>query len=921
MKLYCISLCLLFAYCLSACQPDGSARITATQLTVESTVDPLATDRLNPRFSWQPESSQRGAAQTAYQILVASSESLLRKDSADVWSSGKVTSNQSLHIPYQGAALASQVTYYWKVKIWDQNNADAGWSQPARFTMGLLSPSDFKASWIGLDRPDSAQTREGDHSRLAARYLRKPITLEKKVERAIAYVCGQGLFEWYINGEKIGNQVLAPALSEFGKRSYYLPFDVTDYLKRGENALGVILGNGRYYAPRQSGSVASAQYGFPKLYFQLEITFSDGSTQTVISDNSWRITTKGPIVANNEFDGEEYDATREIPGWNQPGFDDASWENAAVVTPASPKLESQPTPPLTVAERIKPISVKELKPGVFIFDMGQNMVGWAKLTVKGERGTQVKMRFAETLQPDGSLYLANIRTAKVTDIYTLKGEGTESFEPRFTYHGFRFVELTGFPGTPDLSALEGCVVHDDLPVTGYFETSDSVINTIYRNAYWGIRGNYRSIPTDCPQRDERQGWLGDRATGSKGESFVFSNGLLYAKWMQDIEDAQRADGCVPAVAPSYWQIYNGDVTWPAAYLIISGMLYDQFGDMEPIRKHYDSFKKYIDYIKNTHIQNGIVTKDTYGDWCMPPERQELIHSQDPSRKTDGAILSTTYFHHLLQLMERYAGLLNKPEEMVEFRQLADTIRLAYNRKFYNDSLKGYGNNTATANLLSLAYGMVPDQRKEEVFQSIVDKTVNDFNGHISTGLVGAQWIMRTLSRYGRPDLALQLTTNTSYPSWGYMAKQGATTIWELWNGNTADPAMNSGNHVMLLGDLLIWYYEDLAGIRSDPETPAFGRLIMNPTTPEGLTYVKASYQSVRGLIASEWQKRDNTFEWDITLPANTGALVYIPAQSEASVTESGTPASTAQGVRFVKMEGGKALFEVQSGSYHFRVEP
>lgn len=908
---------LLFAAFYSACSPDNNSNLTVAELKTESSVDPLAIDRLHPRFSWQLQSLGRGAAQTAYQILVASSESLLRNDSADIWSSGKVVSNESIGIIYEGNAPESNKTYYWKVKVWDQNHAESDWSQPARFSMGLLSPSDFKAQWIGLDRPDSTETRKGDLSRLAARYLRKQIAIEKRVEKAVAHVCGQGLFEWYINGEKIGNQVLAPALSEFSKRAYYLTFDVTNYLKRGENVVGVILGNGRYYAPRQSGPASSANYGFPKLYFQMEITYSDGSAETVISNDSWRISTKGPIVANNEFDGEEYNATLEFPGWNRTGFDDSAWESAQVVEAASPKLESQPTPPITVAEKISPISVKELKPGTFIFDMGQNMVGWARLTVKGERGTEVKMRFAETLQPDGSLYLANIRSARVTDIYTLKGEGTELFEPRFTYHGFRYVELTGFPGKPNLSNLEGCVVHDNLPVTGYFESSDTVINTIYRNAYWGIRGNYRSIPTDCPQRDERQGWLGDRATGSKGEAFVFDNSQLYAKWMQDIEDAQRQDGCVPAVAPSYWQIYNGDVTWPAAYLIISGMLYDQFGDIRPIRVHYDSFRKYVAYIKSSHMENGIVTKDTYGDWCMPPERQELIHSQDPTRKTDGAILSTTYFHHLLQLMEKYAALLNKPEDIVEYRQLADTLRMAYNRKFYNDSIKGYGNNTATANLLSLAYGMVPDSRKEEVFANIVNKTMNDFGGHISTGLVGAQWIMRTLSRYGRPDIALKLTTNTSYPSWGYMARQGATTIWELWNGNTADPAMNSGNHVMLLGDLLIWYYEDLAGIRSDPETPAFSRLLMNPATPEGLDFVKASYQSVRGLISSEWSKSDSAFNWQITLPANTKAIVYIPASEEASVTESGTPASSSEGVRFIRMEGEKALFEVQSGSYQF----
>jgi alpha-L-rhamnosidase len=508
----------------------------------------------------------------------------------------------------------------------------------------------------------------------------------------------------------------------------------------------------------------------------------------------------------------------------------------------------------------------------------------------------------------------------VTDIYTLKSEGTEIWEPRFTYHGFRFVEMTGFPGKPDLTALEGRVVYDNIPVTGSFETSDSMINAIYKNACWGMKGNYRSIPTDCPQRDERQGWLGDRATGSKGESFIFENSLLYAKWMQDINDAQREDGSVPDVAPTYWKFYSDNVTWPGTYLIISAMLYDQYGDLAPIYTHYDSFRKWIFYMKEKYLKDGILVKDTYGDWCMPPEAQELIHSNDPARKTSGEILSTTFFYHMLTLMQKFAGLLNKKEDSATYKQLAESIYHAYNQKFFNSEFNYYGNNTATANLLSLAFNLVPEENRKAVFENIVNKTMSDFKGHISTGLVGVQWIMRMFTQFGRGDIAYKLVTNTDYPSWGYMVKNGATTIWELWNGNTADPAMNSGNHLMLLGDLIIWFYEDLAGIKSDPETPGFGNIIMKPNPLGDLKYVKASYRSVRGLIRSEWKKTENSFAWEITIPANSHATIYIPAKNESGVKENDRNASSSEGVQFIRMEADKAIFKLGSGTYHFTSE-
>ncbi len=889
------------------------------QLRVNRADNPLGIDTSHPRFSWKITSDERGAAQTAYRILVASSPELLAEGKADMWDSKKVDSDQSIEIPYGGKTLKSRDKCFWTVKYWDENGIESDWAKPAMWSMGLLSAQDWSAQWIGLERTVGQEVVRVEFPRLAARMLRKQVELDKPVKEAVAYICGQGLFECYINGQKVGNDVLTPALSEFGKRSFYMTYDVSDKMQKGDNTIGVILGNGRYCPVRPGMGNIDQEYGFPKLLMQVEVTYDDGSKEVINSDTTWKLTTDGPIVANNEFDGEEYDANKEMPGWSENGFDDSGWMQAEAVKAASPVLTALPMAPIAVMETIKPVAVFETRPGVFIFDMGQNMVGWTRLKVKGKQGDCVQLRFAEILNLDSTLYMANLRSAKVTDKYTLKGEGTEYYEPRFTYHGFRFVEMTGYPGKPDLSAIEGKVVYDNIPVTGTFVTSNETINTIYKNAYWGIRGNYRSIPTDCPQRDERLGWLGDRGTGSKGESFIFDNSRLYAKWLQDIEDSQRADGSVPDVAPSYWQIYNDDITWPAAYLLIADMLYTQFGDKEPIRKHYDSFKKWIFYMRDKYMENGIMPRDTYGDWCMPPERQELIHSQDPSRKTDGRILGTSYYYYMLSLMQNFAELTGHTEDIASYSALADTVYKAYNETFYDAENHCYGNNTATANLLSLAYNLVPEENRSAVFDNVVKKTMDDFNGHTSTGLIGAQWIMRLLTENGRKDIAYRLATNTDYPSWGYMAQKGATTIWELWNGDTADPAMNSANHVMLLGDLVIWYYEDLAGIKSDPAAPGFKKIIMKPQIPDGLDFVKASYNSVYGKIVSEWEKRDGMFIWNITIPANTSAQVYLPMVSaNAEVIEKALKESAEYTV--LGKEGEYLVLSVPSGTHKFVVK-
>jgi alpha-L-rhamnosidase len=746
---------------------------------------------------------------------------------------------------------------------------------------------------------------------LPARMLRKEFDVPKKLKRATAYVSGLGLSDLYLNGGKVDNRVLSPGLTDYDKHVLYVTFDATKQLVAGRNALGLLLGNGRFFAPR-----AMRTFGYPKAIVQLDLEYEDGSRSSVVSDESWKLTTEGPIRLNNEYDGEEYDARREIGGWARPGFDDSRWEAAQAVAAPAGLLAAEMAEPLRVTETLRPVKVTEIRPGVFIFDMGQNLVGWCRLRVSGPAGTQVRLRHAETLKDNGELYVDNLRSARATDLYTLKGVGSETWEPRFTYHGFRYVEVTGFPGKPPLTALEGRVVHDDMARIADFSSSNPLLNQIHKSIFWGVRGNYRSIPTDCPQRDERQGWLGDRSMVSRSESYLFDVAAFYSKWMVDLVDSQRDSGSIPNVAPAYWVIYSDNITWPSTFIFVPAMLYDQYGDRRAIETHYPAMKKWIEYMRG-FLEDGLMPRDTYGDWCVPPESPKLIHSQDPARITDKTLLGTTYYYHLLRLMARYARLLDKPQDAAGFEDLAASIRTAFEKKFYSAEAGYYSNGTQTSSILPLAFGITPEQNRGRVFDRLIDKIERESNGHVGTGLVGAQWLMRTLSDNGRADVAYQIANQKTYPGWGYMIQRGATTIWELWNGDTADPAMNSGNHVMQIGDLGVWMYEYLAGIRTDPEQPGFKHILVRPYPLADLSFVKASHQSMYGTISSAWKRDGGRLRLDITIPANTGASVYVPAKEAAAVSESGQPAAKAKGVKFLRMEAGAAVFEVGSGSYSF----
>ena len=895
-----ISLLLLALIGLVSCNDTLDVRIVNPN--VEQQVHPQALATNQPHFSWQYESAESNVVQQDYRIIVASTAENAQKGIGDLWDSGVTASNQMLYITYTGKTLQSNDKAYWKVITTVTANGKKAKveSEVQSFEISLLEQKDWQAKWIGHEFEDDVLI---GHTRLVARYLRKDFALNGEVTDARLYVSGMGVYSAYLNGTEIApEELLKPTLSWYSKRVYFNTYDVTEMLNNGDNAIGIILEGGRYTTvrynaknPNWDDSENVFGFGTPRLLLQLEVTYKDGQKETVVSDETWKITNRGPIRTANEYDGETYDENYDLGEWNQTGYDDSAWLQAKLVEAPEGELSAQPNPNIKVQEALKPIAVFQ-KGDKWYLDMGQNMVGVLDIKMHDQQpGDVITLRFAELLNADSTLYTANLRGAECTDQYIVTNNSQPStdskltssnashfstlnsqlhWHPMFVYHGFRYVEISGLRSTPTLDDFEGLAFYDEMPTTGSFETSNEILNAVYHNAYWGIRGNYRSMPTDCPQRDERMGWTGDHTTGCFGESYVFGNHQLYAKWLTDAEDSQLENGSVANVIPPYWRGYTDNMTWPGAFVTVADMLYTRFGDLRPIRLHYDAMKKWMLHMKDRYMRAGIMTRDTYGDWCMPPESLELIHSNDPTRITDASVISTPFYCYLCGKMAKFAEILVKPEDVEFFNQEITTSTVAFNDKYFNRVTGVYANNTVTANILPLWFGMVPKGLEDKVLESIVDKTMNECGGHVSTGVVGIQQLMRCLTEYGRGDLALKIASNDTYPSWGYMYRNGATTIWELWNGNTADPAMNSGNHVMLLGDLIIWEYEYLGGIRA--LEPGYSKIQLKPYPVEGLDYVNCAYNSVSGRIESNWKREGSHFEWDFTIPANTTAEVCLP---------------------------------------------
>ena len=885
-------------------------------LRCELLSNPKGIDTENPRLSWKiVNNNERGVSQIGYRILVASSQENLANENGDLWDSGEVQSTNSIAVKYAGKNLNSRTQVYWKVKI-NTNKGESPWSSQGTWTMGLLHYKDWLGRWIGFDKYFDTDNQQAGS--LAARYFRKEFSLNKKVIKAEAYIMGLGLYEFYLDGKKIGDQVLAPAPTDYTKNVKYNVFDVTHLLDVGEHTIGVILGNGRFYAMRQLKPYKVKTFGFPKLQMQLMVTYDDGSTTVIKTDNTWKGTADGPITSNNEYDGERYDARKELHGWSSTKYDDANWFVADYVQEPGGTYESQLNSHMKVMQDIKPVAIKKMSEGRYIIDFGQNFAGWMQMYVNGTIGNEITIRYAESLDKEGELFTTNLRDAKSTDRYISAGEGAQIWEPRFTYHGFRYVEITGYPGEARINNFVGRVVYDELTTIGEFKSSNTLLNQIHTNAWWGIASNYKGMPVDCPQRNERQPWLGDRPISAYGESFLFDNTNFYIKWLDDIRLAQTADGSIPDVAPAFWRYYSDNVSWPGTYLFIADMLYEQTGDIRVIGDNYLAMKKWMKYMNRRYMdEQGVVTKDSYGDWCFPPATIEAGRGKIADKKHPNPLISTAYYYHLLNLMGKFSGLLNYHSDRSDFIEQAKDLRLDFNKAFYHqDSF--YGNNTLTENLLAMYFGLVDEANRTRLQERIIQTIQQENNGHLSTGVIGTQWIMRTLTAIGRADVAFELATKTTYPSWGYMVENGATTIWELWNGNTAHPKMNSQNHVMMLGDLLVWYYENLAGIKS--VKPGFQEIEMYPQFIKKLGFVKASYQSLYGEIYSSWKSDEKLLLWDIHIPAGSKAYVYLPVTDSKNVTLDGKKLRDLPELTVLGEDGDRLKLAVGSGKYQFKVK-
>ena len=854
------------------------------------------------QFSWQTVSKKPNVKQLVYRIRVAASEDDLGAGTSLLWDSGQTTSDESIGIPYQGRRLPYESKIYWQVEVW-LNTGEHLRSPVQKFLTGLKQfRSD--AEWIGAEETANGKPSDSKSLDLPARYLRHAFTVNGKVRRATLYISGMGWGSTYINGKPVTKDVLGTLQTDYDKTVYYNTYDVTSLLKRGNNAIASLLGSGYVLGLREN----CTSYGLPRLKAQLVIeTASD--TITIVSNTNWKVTTDGPIQQNNLYDGERYEAAREMKGWTTASFDDSRWRQADKMPRPKGVVLPQPCPGMRVWKELKAKSVRRTADGRFIIDMGQNMVGQLRVRLTGRKDVPVVIRHAEILDPKDpdKLGVANLRTAKATDTYVPNADGTFTYQPQLTYQGFRFVEISGITGKPRLKDITGCVIYDSMADQGTFQCDNDLLNRLHENAYWGIIGNYHGMPTDCPQRDERMGWLGDHAMGCFGENMLLDNGALYYKWLQDVCDTQDDDGLIADVAPRFWTVRNKDVAWGALSVYATFMLLHRYNDIAAVEKYYPFLERYMNYL-DRNLQDGLVVTNAYGDWCVPPERPDLIHSQDMARKTDGRLISSAMYYSMLTLMGELAMQLGVEADMMAFDKRQQRLKEAYNRHFYHPETACYANNSVTANLLSLELGLVPDGDEERVVQNITDVTRDTYGDHVCCGVLGMQHLLTCLTHRGHLDQAMRVILQKDYPGFGYMIEKGATTIWELWNGDTADPTMNSGNHVMLLGDLLVWMYGDLAGIKQSARSRAYKELDMYLYMPEELSHVRATHGTPYGTVSSEWRRTEDGITWQVDLPANTGARIHVPS------------GYTVQGMHSLRwasaeVEGDDLCLIVGSGSY------
>ena len=855
---------LLYLLCLSSHWAAAQANLQVHSLKCDHRSNPLGVENQHPGLSWQLSSPEQGQHQTAYQLLVASSPEKLNESEADLWNSDKVLSTQSVHVPYDGKPLQAQQRYYWKVKTWDKDGLPSPWSATHYWEMALLTDANLKAKWIR--HPDFL---DSSLEAKPAPYFRRDFLVEKPVQSARAYVTGLGYFEMEINGQKVGNEVLAPVKTDYDKTVSYVIHDIGDQLTEGENTVGIILGTGWYnhFARAAWGFDAAPWRSYPEMLCQVEVTYTDGSREIIASDENWTCS-QGPIRYDGIRNGEHYDARMEMPGWSTPAFDDSRWQRAVVVDGPKGKLTAQYLPPIREMAEIKPVSVTEIRPGVYVFDLGQNIAGYSTIKVAGPAGTEITLKHGEKLHPDGSVkqeqILRFLKTGEAqTDKYILKGEGIEEWHPRFVYHGYQFVEVSGLPVRPTLETLTGVVLHTDFERSGQFACSNPMFNRIQELMHWAFIGNYHGIPTDCPHR-EKIGWTGDGHLVAETGLYNYHSLTSYLKWMDDFVDAQREDGLIPAIVPSSgWGFkergeggaQNPGPQWRGAFNIITWQLYRYTGDTSILARYYEPTKKYVNYLQSVSSKN--LTSHGIDD------HKAII------TKTEGDILSAAYYYHLTDLTAKMAQVLGKQEEHEDFSQRAEKIKKAYNQKYFNEKEYSYGHGGQTPLAMSLSLGLVPEGHEAAVREKLIG-AISSSRNHFDVGVVGIKGIYDALGDQQQSKKIYQMVNQTSFPSYGWWIEQGANTLWQDWDGKM------SHNHIMF-GSVSEWFYQSLAGINPDEAQPGFKHINFRPEFLDDLDWVSAEHESLYGKIISSWERKGEEVELRVTVPVNASATVYAPS--------------------------------------------
>lgn len=840
-----------------------NAKPQVGKLVTEYHHNPIGIDVKKPRFSWQLISNAQNVLQMAYEIRVADSPKNLGIKSAQIWNSGQTESDKSVNVEYGGPALESMERAYWQVRVWDNNGKVSTWSEPAFWETGILRPELWTASWITL--PNEVNTKNSK----PAHYYRNEFSVNKKVSMARVYVTSLGLYELYLNGKKVGDELFTPGWTSYNKRLQYQTYDITSMLKE-ENAIGAIVGDGWF-----RGTIArDLCYGDKlALLLQLQIFYADGTSEIITTDKSWK-TNVGAILESDIFNGEVYDARLEKTGWSNTGFDEGKWENAAVLDHSKDVLIAQKGVPVKAIEELKPQKIITTPKGETVFDMGQNMVGWVRLKVKGEKGDSITLKFAEVLDKDGNFYMENLRAAKCTDVYILKGEGEEIWEPKFTFHGFQFVKLEGLTKAPKLDQITGVVIHSDMNSTGSFSCSDSMINQLQHNIQWGQKGNFLDVPTDCPQRDERLGWTGDAQVFAPTATFNFDVAAFYTKWLKDLAVDQLADGKVPDVIPDVRNGRGGSTAWSDAALIVPWTMYLTYGDKRILEEQYASMKGWMEYMTGRAGDNYLWTNDGhYGDWLAFASNR----SDYTGATTEKDLIATAYYKYSSGLLAEIAEILGKDADAEKYATLSDNIKKAFIQEFVTPAGR-LVSNTQTAYSLAIAFNLLPKDLVPSAAKYLADDVRK--MGHLTTGFVGTPLLCKTLSNQGYEDLAFMLLNRKEYPSWLYPVTQGATTIWERWDGQKPDgtfqnPGMNSFNHYAY-GAIGEWLYTYVAGIKIDEQNPGYKHFFLNPHPGGGLTNASAEFNSMYGKIKSAWKIKAGNFVYDVEVPANTTATVILP---------------------------------------------